>query len=119
MKILIIIVALMIGFGAGLAAPVVLADWEPGENQRLFEHVARAAEMIYNADIWGQKLSAIATAENIGGDPNFIDVPPWTKAEVLSMKAFLDDLHIFIYGGAALADEDRSPAMLQMLLGLQ
>jgi len=118
-RIAVLILVLVIGFLAGQAAPVVLADWTPGENQRLFEHIARIAEAMHNANVWGQKLSDIAVDEGIAGDPNFIDVAPWVKQEVLDMKSVIDDFDIFLHGGATLPDENRAAAINSMLLGLQ
>ena len=92
--------------------------WTPGENQKFFEHVARIAEALNNAKTWGKKLADIAVDENIAVDPNFIDVEPWTKDEVLAMKAVLDDFLIFMEGGATLPDENRAAAVNAMILGL-
>lgn len=108
----------MIGFGAGMVAPTVYAEWTPGENQRLFEHVARIAEALHNANIWGEKLSDIAVDEDITNSINWIDEPPWVRQEVLDMKDVIDDFDIFLHGGSVLADSNRAAAVNSMLLGL-
>lgn len=114
-----LVLILAIGFLAGQAAPVVvMADWTPGENQRLFEHVARIAEAMHNARMWGKKLSDIAVDEGVATDVNFIDVAPWVKQEVLDMKAVLDDFEVFMTGSDTLPAENRAAAIHAMLLGL-
>ena len=120
MKTATIILAVLIGFVGGLVVPAVQADWTPGENQRFFEHVARVAEALHNAKVWGKKLSDIAVDENIGApDPNFVDVAPWTKTEVLALKSVLDDFEVFMDGSATLSATNRAAAVNAMLLGLQ
>lgn len=113
------ILALVIGYGAGNIVPAAYADWTVGENQRFFERVARAAEGIHNAYQTGKFLRTLADDEVIGTDPLFVDVDPWTKAEVVAMKSVLEDLETFVEGGAVLPDENRGAAINSMLLGLQ
>lgn len=98
MRTLVIVLVLVVGFIAGQVVPTVpaLADWTVGENQNFFLDAAKTADGLKNIYLQGKFLSDLADSENIGVDPNYVDVPPWTKAEMTDLKVVFADLETLL-----------------------
>lgn len=81
--------------------------WNSSKNSVFFQRMRVLSAQLLDTLEEGRRLISLADSENIATDPAFVDDGNQTTADAANLKLLLEDLEVFVSGGAVLPDSVR------------